>query len=89
MLVLLNLDLDLKFYFYKTPATPSWGYVVVNGRALHNNSETYTTNFELHPSEETELVLKILSLAGFTLKDQALQQVAANEDLKNTQQEKQ
>ena len=48
-----------------------------------------TTRSEVHPSEETELVLKILILAGFTLKDPNLYQAAAGEDIKNTQQEKQ
>ena len=45
-------------------------------------------DFDLHPSEETELVLKILTLAGFTLKDPNLYQAAAGEDGKNIQQEK-
>ena len=46
-------------------------------------------DFDLHPSEETELVLKILSLAGFTLKDINLYNAAAGEDNRNIQQEKQ
>ena len=46
-------------------------------------------NFELHLSEETKLVIKILALAGITLKDPALYQIAGAEDNKNTQQEKQ
>ena len=49
----------------------------------------YICEFELHISEETELVLKILTLAGFTLKDPNLYQAAAGEDTKNIQQEKQ
>ena len=40
-------------------------------------------------NEETELVIKILSLAGITIKDQGLYQIAAGEDVKNIQQEKQ
>ena len=75
--------------YIRKPNLVNWTYVVVGNKALHNSTSPDLVNFELHPSEETELVLKILSLAGFTLKDQALQQVAANEDLKNTQQEKQ
>jgi len=46
-------------------------------------------DFELHPSEETKLVIKILGLAGITLKDPALYQIAGAEDNKNIQQEKQ
>ena len=46
-------------------------------------------NFELHASEETDLVIKILGLAGITLKDPGLYQIAGAEDNKNIQQEKQ
>tara|TARA_R100001440_G_scaffold64972_3_gene85727 strand:- start:697 stop:1398 length:702 start_codon:yes stop_codon:yes gene_type:complete len=80
---------DAQINYIKTPSRVNWTYVVVGNKALHNSTSPDLVNFELHPSEETELVLKILSLAGFTLKDQMLQKVAANEDLTNTQQEKQ
>ena len=46
-------------------------------------------DFELHDSEETKLVIKILGLAGITLKDPGLYQIAGAEDNKNIQQEKQ
>ena len=74
-----TINTTIKFYFYKTPATPSWGYVVVNGRALHNNSETYTTNFELHPSEEENLVNKILQYSGIIMQKTGLIEAAMTE----------
>ena len=46
-------------------------------------------HFELHPSEETKLVMKILQLAGIAIKDPNLYQIAGAEDNKNIQQEKQ
>ena len=71
------------------PATVAWGYVVnaTNGRALY--SADRTTNFELHEADETELVIKILELAGITVKDAQLYQAAATEEAQKTQQEKQ
>jgi len=81
----LTVDID----YIRTPIPVNWTYVVVQGKALYNNNAADAQDFELHPSEETELVLKILTLAGFTLKDPALYQAAAAEDGKNTQQEKQ
>jgi hypothetical protein len=60
---------------------------MVNDEALYNPSTSI--NFELHASEETELVLKILTLAGVTIRDPQLYQIAATEDAKNIQQEKQ
>ena len=73
--------------FIRKPVDVYWGYIVINGEALYN--PTTTTNFELHASEETELVLKILALAGVVIRDPQLYQIAATEDAKNTQQEKQ
>ena len=45
-------------------------------------------NFELHPSEENNLIIKILTLAGISIKDPAMYQIAVAEDNKNIQQEK-
>jgi hypothetical protein len=71
------------------PATVVWGFTVINDQAMYNSSTTSTTHFELHPSEETELVVKILEQAGVSIKDPALANYAAKEELQNTQQEKQ
>jgi hypothetical protein len=56
------------------PATPDWGYVVINGKALYNSSAS--TNFDLHEAEENNLVMRILELSGITLKDQVLSGIA-------------
>ena len=68
------------------PNKVNWGYVVIDGKALYNASAA--VNFELHASEEKELVNKILLLAGIMLKDSGLYASATQEDQKNTQQEK-
>jgi|TARA_R110000824_G_scaffold14692_1_gene62354 hypothetical protein len=71
------------------PSRVEWGYVVVNGYAQFDGSVTSnTTNFDLHESEETNLVLKILQLSGIVMKDVSLYQVAAQEEVKDIQQEK-
>ena len=51
--------------YIKKPAKVEWGYVVTNEQALYNASAS--TDFELHTSEETSLVTRILGLAGITL----------------------
>ena len=75
--------------YIATPAVPVWGYVVntANGSALYNSNTS--VNFELHASEETELVIKILELAGIQIKDTEVYQIAAQEEAQKTQQEKQ
>ena len=58
----------------RRPVRAEWGYVVVNERALYNASRA--TNFELHASEETNLVNKILEGAGIILNKPGLVQIA-------------
>ena len=74
--------------YIKAPQNPNWTYVVVDQKALYNPNATDHHDFELHHSEQTELVTRILSLAGITLKDQSLYQMASNEESKQIQQQK-
>jgi len=78
---------DIKCNYIKRPTDISWGYTTINGTALYNSASS--TNFELHASEETTLVRKILALAGVIIEDPSIYQIASQEDLKNIQQEKQ
>ena len=76
----------INVFYIRKPDKVEWGYVVTLDKALYNANRS--VNFELHASEETDLVIKILALAGITMDDQALYQIASQEDIKNTQQEK-
>jgi len=67
---------DVKVSFIKKPTTPKWTYVVVNNKALYNASATDAQNFDLHESEENNLVMRILELSGITIKDNNLNQIA-------------
>jgi hypothetical protein len=64
-----------------------WNGTIINNTPQYNSGPS--VDFELHVSEESKLVIKILTLAGITLKDPALYQIAGAEDNKNIQQEKQ
>ena len=65
------------------PPDVQWAYVIVNDKALYNNN--ISVNFELHASEETELVYKILKLAGLNLKATEIVQGAAGLEQANKQ----
>ena len=75
--------------YIKKPTKVVWTYNVVAGNALYNSTAADAQNFELHASEETELVYKILELAGITLNKPGLVQLAGTEDMQKQQQEKQ
>jgi hypothetical protein len=68
------------------PATVKWAYVVVNEKALYDN--TNSVHFTLHRSEETNLVIKILEMAGITLNKAGLVQIASNEETQNSNETK-
>jgi len=72
--------------YIKRPAAAVWGYTTVGGAALYNSSTS--TDFKLHDSEETELVVKILEFASLSIKDINLYQVSNQMEAQNTQQEK-
>ena len=55
-------------FYFRIPTKVSWGYFVLKEKALYNSDPTKTTHFELHASEETELVYKILKFAGLGMK---------------------
>ena len=76
--------------YIRKPHTPNWTYVIVDGASpAFNPGAPDWRDFELHDSEENELVVKILQLAGVTIKDPGLIQAAVQEEMKNVQQEKQ
>lgn len=57
-----------KLFYFRKPKKVSWGYFVLRQKALYDSSESKSKHFELHASEETELVYKVLKLAGFGMK---------------------
>ena len=76
----------LRVDYVVRPDQAQWGYVVVNEKAIWNPDASQ--NFQLHESEQKNLVVKILKLAGVSIEDAGLVQVATQEEIKNIRQEK-
>ena len=78
--------------YIRRPVKVNWGYIITPtatpgaGDALYNASAS--TNFELHDSEESLLVIKILELAGIVINKPALSQTASNEETEIKTQQK-
>ena len=51
--------------YIKTPSKVAWGYNVINSKALY--APQLSVDFNMHKSDETELVYRILSLAGIVM----------------------
>ena len=73
--------------YVKRPKKVEWAYVIVNDKALYNDN--ISVDFELHQSEETELVYKILKYSGVSLKAEDVMQISQSLEMAHTQQEKQ
>jgi len=80
---------DFYYNYTKRPKKPSWTYVVVQGKAMYDASNNSLQDFELHASEESELVYKILKFAGISIKQVGLAQAAQGMEAAQIQQEKQ
>jgi len=75
------------YTYVRKPTKPNWSYVVVNSKAMYDNSQA--VHFELHQSEESELVYKILKFAGVSMKRSELVQIAQGAESLQVGQEKQ
>ena len=65
------------------PYCPYWGYVVVDEKAMYNPSSS--NDFVIHPSDESELVNRILAMAGVTIQKPEIVTAATQfEQLKQT-----
>ena len=63
--------------YIKTPADVTWGFTTVS-----------STNFELHESEEVNLVNRILVLSGVVIRDDVLVRTIGAEEINDIKQEK-
>ena len=80
---------NITLIYTKKHKKVEWGYFVINDKALYDGNTSKTTNFELHPSEETELVYKILKLAGVSMKRDDIMRAGQGMEISQVQQEKQ
>ena len=84
---------DIKCNYIRKPIDAVWGYEEIassdsqGGTTSLYNSST-STDFELHASEENEITLQILKLAGVNIQDQSLYQYGLAEQQMKVQQEK-
>jgi len=78
---------DIDISYIRQPARVQWAYVVVNDKALYNDN--VSVDFELHASEEPELVHRILAFSGIAIKSSEITQAAVQLEGLKVQQEKQ
>ena len=65
----------------KRPKAPNWTYTVVSGNPMFNQSAEDYQDFEIHPSQEVDLIIKILGYAGLTITSEQVMQFSKNEEI--------
>ena len=70
---------DIELDYIRKPLSPVWGYTG-GGSTAYTYSSSNSQDFELHPSDETKLIIKILALAGVVIKDPTVVQVATQKE---------
>ena len=68
------------------PQDPIWGYTTGGNGELVYSSGT-SQDFEIHESDETDLVIKILAYTGIIIKDPTVIQVAAQKEVNDFNQD--
>ena len=79
---------SINISYVRKPAMPNWIGTTVAGQIIATPGHALYKNFELHPSEEAELVVKILAYAGVIIKAADVTQAAAAKDQQITQSER-
>lgn len=69
--------------YLRNPIKAKWTYNVVDGVEMYNPSKSDFKEIDIHPSEETDLTLRVLQSFGINLKEQDLQSIT--EQMKNTE----
>ncbi len=65
-------------YYIKAPTPPVWGYTVASPSGAYiYDSGAASTQFELHPSEQVNIILNILMYSGIVIRDPQVVQTAA------------
>ena len=82
-------NISINITYIKKPSKVAWGWTVIGEKAMYDPNVTKTFNFGLHASEETELVYRILAMAGVAIKRQDTAQAGMGMVQSQIQQEKQ
>jgi len=75
--------------YLKFPTAVIWGFTVDSNRGNYVYNSALSTSFELHQSEQTELIIRILEYAGIVIRDPQVIQIASQKVQQDNMNEKQ
>ena len=72
-----NTITGIEVRYIRTPKVPNWTYVTLpSGDAMYNPADPAFVDFELHESEFSNIVLRMLSYFGLNLRENEVVQIA-------------
>lgn len=76
---------NITCYCLRRPKNPKWTYLSVSGNPIYNPSASDFQDLEIHPSDETKMVLKVLSYVGISIREMDVVQMMEGKDNKEFQ----
>lgn len=73
--------------YLRYPVDPKWTYITVNDSPLFNPNANDYQDFELPLSDEMNLIVRILQLAGVSIREAEVVQMAKAEELQDKQEQ--
>lgn len=78
---------SVTFTYIREPLEPRWTFTDINGNPLFNSSANDFQDVDMHPGEETNLVVSVLRKFGVNLKEQDIVAIATRKKEEKTQNE--
>lgn len=82
-----SVEFPIAVSYLRKPVMANWAYNVLDGAETANPSASDYKDIDLHPSEESNVILKTLSKLGINLQEKDLQVVAQAMDNQKSNQE--
>ncbi len=73
-----TINANVVCYYLRKPLIAKWTYTVISNTEIFNPSASDFQDIDLHPSEESNVVIKTLLKCGVNLKEQDLQAMMMN-----------
>ena len=70
---------DIKVSYLRKPADVTWNFTIPSGQNYYQYNPTNSVNFELSPTEQANIILKILLYSGVVIRDPQIVNIAAQQ----------
>lgn len=76
-------------FYIRKPKQPKWTYIELQGNPIFNPNAVDFQDFELHPSDEVMVIIKLMSYFGVSVRDADIIQVSKQDEMQKNAKEQQ